>query len=72
MLPDSPPRFVNLNAYLWSERWLERYEDMDFIQSVLNGWPAVVRALMPCATLGRIWIRTTINSSSSSGIFIRE
>ncbi len=37
MLPDSPPRFVNLNAYLWSERWLERYEDMDFIQSVLNG-----------------------------------
>ena len=37
VLPDSPPRFVNLNAYLWSERWLERYEDMDFIQSVLNG-----------------------------------
>ncbi|MBO2025532.1 DUF479 domain-containing protein [Klebsiella pneumoniae] len=23
MLPDSPPRFVNLNQYLWSERWLE-------------------------------------------------
>ncbi|AYW53615.1 ACP phosphodiesterase [Raoultella ornithinolytica] len=37
VLPDSPPRFVNLNAYLWSERWLERYEDMDFIQRVLNG-----------------------------------
>ncbi|HHW3986316.1 TPA: ACP phosphodiesterase [Raoultella planticola] len=37
VLPDSPPRFVNLNSYLWSERWLERYEDMDFIQSVLNG-----------------------------------
>ena len=37
VLADSPPRFVNLNAYLWSERWLERYEDMDFIQSVLNG-----------------------------------
>ncbi|WP_312624814.1 ACP phosphodiesterase [Scandinavium sp.] len=37
ILPDSPPRFVNLNHYLWSERWLERYSDMDFIQSVLNG-----------------------------------
>lgn len=37
ILPDSPPRFVNLNEYLWSERWLERYRDMDFIQSVLNG-----------------------------------
>lgn len=31
------PRFVNLNNYLWSERWLERYREMDFIQNVLNG-----------------------------------
>lgn len=37
ILPDSPPRFVNLNQYLWSERWLERYREMDFIQRVLNG-----------------------------------
>jgi acyl carrier protein phosphodiesterase len=37
ILPDSPARFVNLNDYLWSERWLERYRDMDFIQNVLNG-----------------------------------
>ena len=37
ILPDSPPRFVNLNSYLWSERWLERYREMDFIQRVLNG-----------------------------------
>lgn len=37
ILPDSPPRFVNLNEYLWSERWLERYREMDFIQRVLNG-----------------------------------
>ncbi|WP_312950227.1 ACP phosphodiesterase [Superficieibacter sp.] len=37
ILPDSPPRFVNLNQYLWSERWLERYRDMAFIQNVLNG-----------------------------------
>lgn len=37
ILPASPPRFVNLNDYLWSERWLERYRDMDFIQNVLNG-----------------------------------
>lgn len=37
ILPASPPRFVNLNEYLWSERWLERYRDMEFIQRVLNG-----------------------------------
>lgn len=37
ILPDSPPRFINLNQYLWSERWLERYRDMTFIQQVLNG-----------------------------------
>lgn len=36
-LPDSPPRFINLNNYLWSEQWLVRYRDMDFIQNVLNG-----------------------------------
>ncbi len=37
ILPDSPQRFINLNNYLWSEQWLVRYRDMDFIQSVLNG-----------------------------------
>ncbi|MGP3593742.1 ACP phosphodiesterase [Vagococcus sp. WN89Y] len=37
ILPDSPPRFINLNHYLWSERWMERYRDMAFIQNVLNG-----------------------------------
>jgi acyl carrier protein phosphodiesterase len=60
ILPDSPPRFVNLNEYLWSERWLERYREMAFIQRVLNGWPAAVRGWMPCATPGRIWIPITI------------
>ncbi|WP_096308603.1 ACP phosphodiesterase [Escherichia coli] len=35
ILPDSPPRFINLNNYLWSEQWLVRYRDMDFIQNVL-------------------------------------
>ncbi|XTZ37493.1 ACP phosphodiesterase [Salmonella enterica] len=37
ILPDSPPRFVNLNHYLWSERWMERYREMAFIENVLNG-----------------------------------
>lgn len=37
ILPTSPARFVNLNEYLWSERWLERYREMAFIQQVLNG-----------------------------------
>lgn len=36
-LPDTPPRFINLNDYLWSEHWMERYADMDFIRNVLNG-----------------------------------
>ena len=36
VLPDAPPRFVDLNTYLWPERWLERYQDMQFIQSVLT------------------------------------
>ena len=37
ILPVAPERFVNLNHYLWPERWLERYADMDFIARVLNG-----------------------------------
>lgn len=37
ILPESPPPFVNLNNYLWSEKWLERYREMAFIQQVLNG-----------------------------------
>lgn len=37
ILPDAPARFLTLNEHLWSERWLERYGEMDFIQRVLNG-----------------------------------
>ncbi len=37
ILPQAPERFVNLNRYLWPERWLERYADMAFIARVLNG-----------------------------------
>ncbi|EPN9629609.1 ACP phosphodiesterase [Cronobacter sakazakii] len=36
-LPDAPERFVNLNNYLWRERWMERYRQMDYIARVLNG-----------------------------------
>lgn len=36
-LIDTPERFINLNQYLWEERWLERYSDMAFIANVLNG-----------------------------------
>ncbi|TDN51666.1 acyl carrier protein phosphodiesterase [Buttiauxella sp. JUb87] len=36
-LIDTPERFINLNHYLWDERWLERYSDMAFIANVLNG-----------------------------------
>ena len=37
ILPQAPERFIVLNQHLWSERWLERYREMDFIQRVLNG-----------------------------------
>jgi len=37
MLPDSPERFQNLNAYIWQERWLERYAELPFIAKVLQG-----------------------------------
>lgn len=37
ILPDAPARFLTLNEHLWSERWLERYAEMDFIQRVLGG-----------------------------------
>ena len=37
ILPQALERFIVLNEHLWSERWLERYREMDFIQRVLNG-----------------------------------
>ncbi|STL41328.1 acyl carrier protein phosphodiesterase [Escherichia coli] len=54
ILPDSPPRFINLNNYLWSEQWLVRYRDMDFIQNVLTAWQAAAHVWMPCVTPGTI------------------
>lgn len=36
-LPATPPAFQTLNDYLWRERWLERYADLDFLARVLNG-----------------------------------
>ncbi len=72
ILPDSPPRFVNLNQYLWSERWLERYQEMDFIQRVLNGMASRRPRLERCATPGRIWIPTMTGWRGSSGAFIRR
>jgi acyl carrier protein phosphodiesterase len=33
----TPERFQNMNSYLWSERWLERYADLSFIAKVLQG-----------------------------------
>ncbi|BFI50674.1 acyl carrier protein phosphodiesterase [Yersinia pseudotuberculosis] len=36
-LPHTPARFQSLNAYLWSERWLERYAELPFIADVLQG-----------------------------------
>ncbi|WP_145535120.1 ACP phosphodiesterase [Yersinia thracica] len=33
----TPACFQNLNAYLWPERWLERYAELPFIADVLQG-----------------------------------
>ena len=49
ILPDSPPRFVNLNNYLWSERWLERYREMDFIRECVK-WDGEPPTASGCAT----------------------
>lgn len=72
ILPDSPPRFVNLNEYLWSERWLERYRDMEFIQRVLNGMASRRPRLDALRDSGRIWIPTTTGWRSSSGASTRR
>jgi acyl carrier protein phosphodiesterase len=60
ILPESPPRFINLNNYIWSEKWLERYRDMDFIQNVLNGMASRRHGSMPYATHGMTSIRITM------------
>lgn len=36
-LPDMPERFQNLNAWLWPERWMQRYAALPFIGNVLTG-----------------------------------
>ncbi len=36
-LTDTPERFQYLNAYMWQERWLERYAELPFIRNVLQG-----------------------------------
>ncbi|MGM3175011.1 ACP phosphodiesterase [Dickeya lacustris] len=35
-LPQTPERFRHLTEYLWAERWLERYAELDFIGNVLH------------------------------------
>lgn len=51
-LPSTPPRFINLNNFLWSERWLEHYSDMEYIAGVL-GRMAIRRPRL--AALGDSW-----------------
>ncbi|ATZ10846.1 ACP phosphodiesterase [Erwinia amylovora] len=36
-LSTTPPRFQTLNAWLWRERWIERYADPAFLSVVLQG-----------------------------------
>jgi acyl carrier protein phosphodiesterase len=36
-LASTPERFQNLNRYLWSERWMEKYAEADYLQPVLRG-----------------------------------
>ncbi|MEM6050470.1 ACP phosphodiesterase [Erwinia sp. P7711] len=36
-LASTPERFQNLNRYLWSERWMEKYAEPDYLQPVLRG-----------------------------------
>lgn len=35
-LRETPPHFQQMNHYLWSDRWLERYAELPFIADVLK------------------------------------
>ena len=70
--PIPPPRFVNLNEYLWSERWLERYRDMAFIQRVLNGMASRRPRLDALRDSWQDLDTRTIVLSSSSGASTRR
>lgn len=72
ILPDSPPRFVNLNNYLWSERWLERYREMDFIQNVLNGMASRRPRLDALRDSWHDWMNITMRWKPASGSSTRE
>ncbi|MEM6160555.1 ACP phosphodiesterase [Erwinia sp. P6884] len=36
-LSSTPVRFQNLNNYLWTDRWMEKYADAFYLQGVLSG-----------------------------------
>ena len=36
-LPATPERFQNLNRYLWTDRWMEKYAQAPYLQNVLSG-----------------------------------
>jgi len=36
-LPGTPERFQNLNRYLWTDRWMEKYAEAPYLQNVLSG-----------------------------------
>lgn len=36
-LAATPERFQILNRYLWTERWMEKYAEADYLQKVLRG-----------------------------------
>lgn len=36
-LSTTPERFQNLNRYLWTERWMEKYAQAPYLQNVLRG-----------------------------------
>lgn len=36
-LQATPERFRNLNRYLWTDRWMEKYAEAAYLQTVLSG-----------------------------------
>ncbi|MCX8957963.1 ACP phosphodiesterase [Erwinia psidii] len=36
-LHTTPPRFRTLNEHLWTERWMEKYADVDWLKKVFSG-----------------------------------
>lgn len=72
MLPDSPERFQNLNAYMWQERWLERYAELPLLPKCYKAWQIAGRNSVRWRDLLSTSKITTRFLNKHFGSFIRK